>query len=61
MKNRIDVFYQKALAYFRGRVDPQKGKANAEDRFLSAFDGCTEYARIDNLKLSNLIRYCVEE
>lgn len=42
-------------------VDPQTGKANAKDRFSRAVEGYTEYARIDGLKPSNLIKDCVEE
>ena len=48
-KNNGQVFF----------VDPQVGKTNAEDRFFKAVEGCTEYARIDNLKLSNLIKDCI--
>ncbi len=40
-------------------VDPQYGKSDATDRFFKAINGYTEYARIDCLKLSNMIKECI--
>ena len=41
-------------------VDPQKNKFDARDRFDRAIVGYTEFARIDDLEFSNLLKDCIE-
>ena len=40
-------------------IDPQSNKLDARNRFDRAIEGFTEFARIDNLEFSNLIKDCV--
>ena len=40
-------------------IDPQSNKFDARNRFDRAIEGFTEFARIDDLEISNLIKDCI--
>ncbi len=64
----ISIYTQRSAHLFVGEnengvirfVDPQVDDDNVTRYFNSAITGMTEYARIDNLMVSNLIKECLE-